>query len=55
MNRTCARERVEGFMFKAALFGAALALGPSASHAQAEGGPTLRIPKSWLAQANGRR
>jgi len=38
-------------MFKAALFGAALALGPSASHAQAEGGPTLRIPKSWLAQA----
>ncbi len=51
MNRTRARERVGSFMFRAALLGATLALGPGALHAREEGGLSLRIPKSWLAQA----
>src|ERR1019366_3529075 len=34
------------------LLGAVLALCSIALHAQVEAGPTLRIPKSWLAQAN---
>jgi len=34
------------------LLGAVFALVSTALHAQEEGGPTLRIPKTWLVQAN---